>query len=83
MQYDPKEPPRNKQPENSTNEDLNLTNNDASLVNNDHNRQPDASTMSDQAGSDGVNDNLTQSALRGDDINPEYGDSADPTFETL
>ena len=83
MQQDPKEPQRNQQPENGTNQDLNLTNNDASLVNNERNRQPDASTLNDQASTEAVNGNLTQSAMEGDEINPEYGDAADPTFETL
>jgi hypothetical protein len=83
MQQDPKEPRRGKQPEDGTNEDLNLTNNDATLLNNERNRQPDAATISDQAGADTVNDNMMQSARKGDEINPEYGDAADPTFETL
>jgi hypothetical protein len=38
--------------------------------------------MSDNATSAG-NDNLTQSVVNGSEINPEYGDAADPTFETL
>jgi hypothetical protein len=83
MQQDPKEPRRTKQPEDGTNEDLNLTNNDATLLNNERNRQPDASTMSDQASTDALNDNMVQSARRGDEINPEYGDAADPTIEKL
>jgi hypothetical protein len=82
MKQDPKDP-RSKQPEDGTNEDLNLTNSDASLVNNDRNRQVDAATMNDQSSQDNVNGNMDQSALRGDEINPEYGDAADPTFETI
>jgi hypothetical protein len=83
MKQDPKENPRAKQPEEGTNADQNLTNNDATLLNNNRNRQPDAPTMNDQASSDAINDNLIQSARKGDEINPEYGDAADPTFETL
>jgi hypothetical protein len=82
MFKDPKEPSRTKQPEDGTKEDLNLTNNDASLINNQPTQQPDAATMSDQAGYNAM-DNMNQSALNGDEINPEYGDAADPTFETL
>lgn len=69
------------QPEDGTNEDLNLTNADASLVNNSR-MQPDASSMSDRA--ENINDeNLTQSASQDGEIAPEYGDAADPTFEAL
>ncbi|HVK97019.1 MAG TPA: hypothetical protein VM368_04335 [Flavisolibacter sp.] len=75
--------PRIKQPENSTNEDLNLTNRDASLVNIQQHQQVDAPIMSDSADTEAVNDNLSQSTLRGDNIDPEYGDDADPTFEAL
>jgi hypothetical protein len=38
--------------------------------------------MSDQAGNKTM-DNMNQSARQGDEINPEYGDAADPTYETL
>ena len=83
MKQDPGIPGRNQQPEDGTNEDLNLTNRDATLVNNTRNRTPDAATMSDQAGADALNDNLTASPSKGDEINPEYGDAADPTFEAM
>ena len=73
---------RKKQPEDGNSQDLNLTNNDASLQNIGNRQQPDAPTMND--GAVNVNsDNLTQSISKGSEVNPEYGDAADPTFETL
>ena len=79
MNNDPNNEP--KQPEDGTNEDLNLTNSDASLAHQPA-RQPDAPGMSDNA-TTAASDNLTQSIANGSEINPEYGDAADPTFETL
>jgi len=38
--------------------------------------------MSDNATTVASN-NLTQSVMNGSEINPEYGDAADPTFETF
>ena len=70
-----------KQPENGTNQDLNLTNSDATLVN-QLPKQADTPSMSDNATSAGSN-NLTQSVINGSELNPEYGDAADPTFETM
>jgi hypothetical protein len=70
-----------KQPENGSENDLNLTNSDATLANKTP-QQPDAPTMSDNATSAG-NDNLTQSVMNGSELNPEYENAADPTFETL
>ena len=69
------------QPEDGNDQDLNLTNNDASLARQTP-KQADSPTMSDN-GTSGGNDNLTQSVMNGSEINPEYGDAADPTFETL
>ena len=74
--------PRKQQPEDGSDKELNLTNKDASLFRTGERQQPDAHTMNDSAAN--VNsDNLTQSASKGSEINPEYGDAADPTFETL
>src|SRR4028118_1128622 len=69
------------QPEDGNDQDLYLTNSDASLARQTP-KQADTPTMSDNATSAG-NDNLTQSVMNGREINPEYGDAADPTFETL
>jgi hypothetical protein len=74
--------PRRQQPEEGSDKDLNLTNNDASLLRTGERQQPDAPTMTDNAVNVN-NDNLTQSASKGSELNPEYGDAADPTFETL
>jgi hypothetical protein len=82
MQQDPNQQ-RNKQPEEGTKEDLNATNSDASLIRGGNSSQPDAPVFSDSASTKIVNYNLTGSAAKGDEINPEYGDAADPTFETL
>jgi hypothetical protein len=71
------------QPEQGGKEDLNLTNRDASLGHSGERRQPDPASMSDQAGSDMVNGNLSQSGTSSGERNPEYGDAADPTFETM
>ena len=71
-----------KQPEEGSDKELNLTNNDASLIRQGDRQQPDALTMNDSAAN--VNsENLTQSAREDGEVNPEYGDAADPTFETL
>ncbi len=74
--------PKRQQPKDGSDKDVNLTNNDASLLRTGERQQPDAPTMNDSAAN--INsDNLTQSASKGSEINPEYGDAADPTFETL
>lgn len=71
-----------KQPEEGSDRDLNLTNNDASLSRQGNRQQPDAPTMNDSAAN--VNsENLTQSARKDGEVNPEFGDAADPAFETL
>lgn len=71
-----------KQPEEGSDKELNMTNNDASLSRQGNRQQPDAPTMNDSAAN--VNsENLTQSAREDGEVNPEYGDAADPTFETL
>ncbi len=44
--------------------------------------QPDAPTMSDRA-TNVANENLTQSALADGEVQPEFGDAADPTTEEL
>ena len=82
MQLHNENDPRNKQPEEGSDQDLNLTNNDASLLRTGERQQPDAPTMNDSAANVG-SENLTQSALSDGEVNPEYGDAADPTFETL
>lgn len=81
MNDDIKPASENKQPEDGTDKDLNLTNRDATLAKRTS-KQPDATSMSDNATS-AANDNLTQSISAGSEINPEYGDAADPTFETI
>ncbi len=70
-----------RQPEDGNDKELNLTNIDASLKTRTP-TQPDAPTMSDNATSV-ANENLTQSAMKDGEVNPEFGDSADPTFEML
>lgn len=70
-----------RQPEDGNDKELNLTNSNATLA--DQNlKQPDAPSMTDNA-TTATSDNLTQSVMNGSEINPEYGDAADPTFETL
>ncbi len=81
MSSDPNQKARKSQPEDGNDQDLNLTNNDASLIRETH-REANSPTMSDNAAS-ASNGNLTQSVMNGSEINPEYGDAADPTFETL
>jgi hypothetical protein len=81
MNNDINEQPGKKQPENGGEEELNLTNSDATLAN-ETPKQPDAPTMTDNATNAG-SDNLTQSVMNGSEINPEYGDSADPAFEKI
>ena len=75
------DPTNKKQPEDGNDEELNLTNNDATLKSRTPS-QADSPTMSDNATS-AASENLTQSAMKDGEVNPEYGDSADPTFETL
>ena len=70
-----------RQPEDGNDKDLNATNSDATLSPQTL-KQADAPTMSDNA-TTASSDNLTQSVMNGSEINPEYGDAADPTFETL
>ena len=70
-----------KQPEDGKKDDLNLTNRDATLKDNPP-KQPDAASMNDNAAT-ATSDNLTQSIRGGSEINPEYGDAEDPTFEKL
>ena len=81
MNTDPKEQTAKRQPEDGDKKDLNLTNSDATLSG-QTNKVPDSPAMSDNATS-AASDNLTQSVMKGSEINPEYGDAADPTFETL
>ena len=69
------------QPEDGSDKELNLTNNDATLKSRTP-TQADAPTMSDNA-TNVANENLTQSALKDGEVNPEFGDAADPTFEML
>jgi len=73
---------KRQQPEQGSEQDFNLTNNDASLFRQGNRQQPDAPTMNDSA-SNVNSENLTQSASKDGEVNPEYGDAADPTFETL
>jgi hypothetical protein len=70
-----------RQPEDGNDKELNLTNSDATLANRDLN-PADSPSMSDNA-TTAASDNLTQSVMNGSEVNPEYGDAADPTFETL
>ena len=81
MNSDPNQKAGKSQPEDVNDQDLNMTNSDASLARQTP-KEPDSPTMSDNVTSAG-NDNLTQSVMNGSEINPEYGDAADPTFETL
>jgi len=81
MNNDPNQNNLKSQPEDGSSEDLNLTNSDASLKSRTP-TQADAPTMSDNATS-AANENLTQSAMKDGEVNPEFGDSADPTFEML
>jgi hypothetical protein len=69
------------QPEDGNDKELNLTNSDATLADRVP-KQADSPSMSDNATTAG-SDNLTQSVMNGSEINPEYGDAADPTFETI
>jgi hypothetical protein len=80
MNTDPKQVVT-RQPEDGDGRELNLTNSDATLVDQTP-KQADSPTMSDNATS-AASDNLTQSVMNGSEINPEYGDAADPTFETI
>ena len=81
MNTDPNQPKGAKQPEDGNEQDLNLTNSDATLTHHGV-KQPDAPSLSDQADT-ATSENLTQSITTGSEINPEYGDAEDPTFETL
>lgn len=81
MSIDPNETSRPKRPEDGNDEDLNLTNSDATLAKQTP-KQADASIINDNA-TTATSNNLTQSVMNGSEINPEYGDSADPTFETI
>jgi hypothetical protein len=81
MNTDPNTNKRKQQPEDGDDKELNLTNSDASLVKQAP-KQADASTISDNS-TTAASDHLTQSVMSGSEINPEYGDAADPTFETL
>lgn len=81
MNTDPNQQPVKQQSEDADKKDINLTNSNATLTEQTP-KQADSPTMSDNATSAG-NDNLTQSVINGSEINPEYGDAADPTFETL
>jgi len=69
------------QPEDGNDHELNATNSDATLTSQTL-KQADSPTMSENA-TTAASDNLTQSVMNGSEINPEYGDSADPTFETI
>ena len=81
MNTDPGQQQGKAQPEDGDDKELNLTNSDATLAA-DTPKQADAPSMMDNA-TTAASDNLTQSVMNGSEINPEYGDSADPTFETL
>ena len=81
MSTDPNVSRPARQPEDGNDKELHLTDSDATLSNQPP-KQPDSPGMSDNATSV-ANDNLTQSVMNGSEINPEYGDSADPTFETI
>jgi hypothetical protein len=81
MNTDPNQQQRKRQPEDGNEQSLNLTNSDATLADQPP-KQPDSPTISDNATA-ATSDNLTQSVMNGSEINPEYGDAADPTFETL
>jgi hypothetical protein len=70
-----------RQPEDGDKHELNLTNSNATLADQTA-KQADAPTMSDNATAV-MSDNLTQSVMNGSEINPEYGDAADPTFEAM
>jgi hypothetical protein len=70
-----------RQPEDGDKHELNLTSSNATLADQTP-KQADAPTMSDNATAV-MSDNLTQSVMNGSEINPEYGDAADPTFETM
>jgi hypothetical protein len=70
-----------RQPEDGDKHELNLTSSNATLADQTP-KQADAPTMSDNATAV-MSDNLTQSVMNGSEINPEYGDAADPTFEAM
>lgn len=72
---------RSRQPDDGKEKELNLTNSDATLANNLM-RQPDTPFISDHAAS-AASDHLSQSAMKGYEINPEYANTAAPAFETL
>jgi hypothetical protein len=78
-----KDPNPKAQPGQGKKDDLNLTNRDASLGHAGERRQPEASTMSGSAPTEIVNGDLSQSGTSGGERSPEYGDAADPAFETL
>lgn len=80
MNSDPNEL-RKRQPDDGEKKELNLTNSDATLAK-DSPKDPNSPTMSDNA-TTAASHNLTQSVMNGSEINPEYGDAADPTFETI
>lgn len=81
MNSDPSQKAAKSQSEDGNDQDLNPTNNNASLARQTP-KEVDSPTMSDNATS-AANDNLTRSVMNGNEINPQYGDAADPTFETL
>lgn len=81
MNSDPNEIAGKNQPEDGNAQDLNLTNSNTSLAK-QMPKEADSPTMSDNVTSVG-NDNLSQSVMNDSEINPEYCDAADPTFETL
>jgi hypothetical protein len=81
MNTDPNSSRLPRQPEEGNDKELLLTDSDATLSSQPA-KQPDSASMSYNATA-AANDNLTQSVMNGSEINPEYGDAADPTFETL
>ena len=81
MSIEPNETSKQRQPANGNNDNLNLTNSDATLARQTP-KPADASLINVNA-TTATSDNLTQSVTNGSEINPEYGDSADPTFETI
>lgn len=81
MNSDLNQQPEKRQPEDGDKKNINLPNTDATLAKQTP-KQADSPTMNDNVTSAG-NDNLTQSVINGSEINPEYGDAADPTFEKI
>lgn len=81
MNTDPNQQRQTPQPEDGDDKELNLTNSHPTLAG-QPSKQPDSPTMSDNA-TTAANDDLTHSVMNGSEVNPEYGDAADPMFETL